>query len=231
MRTEAEFTNYIYQLLLAVNIFSELESTKNLEIARALKTASKNLTGRQGYFDNMAVVKDYVLIMENKSDRTKLFLRDGQNFSDTQDATKNYAINGAIFYAKKIIAETSYKKIFAFGNVGDRKHHIFKPVFVGEDFIKELPEVETFKNFTEENIDAYYQRMVLGKESAEEIELKKILRNAQTLHEHLRNYGALGETEKPLVVSAISAGVDIVRVHNVEMIAKMCKMADCLKIF
>ncbi len=36
------------------------------------------------------------------------------------------------------------------------------------------------------------------------------------------------EATGAICVLAISAGVDIVRVHNVEMISKMCKMADCL---
>ena len=112
--------------------------------------------------------------MEDKSDRLKLCLREGGEISKSVDATKNYAVNGALFYAQKIIDGTRYKKVFAFGNVGDRKHHTIKPVFLdGEGNLKELPEVDTFKNFTAENIEAYYRRMVLGEESVEEIELKK----------------------------------------------------------
>ena len=37
----------------------------------------------------------------------------------------------------------------------------------------------------------------------EDIELDDILKKAKELHEYLRNYGGLGEDEKPLVVSAI----------------------------
>ncbi len=203
MRTEAEFTSFIQRRLDAVKIQSTLEGTANTDIMRALQTASKNQTGNSGYPDIIAVFDDYVLVMENKSDYTKLVLRDGAKYSETVDATKNYALNGAIFYARKILEGTRYTKIFAFGNVGDRKHHIFKPVFVDATTIKELPAVDTFANFTAQNIDAYYNQFVLGKESAESFELKKILRYASTLHEHLRNYGQLGETEKPLVVSAI----------------------------
>ncbi|MBQ3450781.1 MAG: hypothetical protein IJL12_07620 [Selenomonadaceae bacterium] len=204
MRNEADFTNYIQNRLEAVEIFSETQSTRNVELDGALKTASKNQTGKAGYPDHIALVEDFVLVMEDKSDRLKLILRDGSEISQSVDATQNYAVNGALFYAQKIIDGTRYKKIFAFGNVGDRKHHIIQPVFIdGDRNIKVLPEVDTFKNFTAENIDAYYRRMVLGEESAEEIELKKILRQAETLHEHLRNYGQLGEDEKPLVVAAI----------------------------
>ncbi|MBR0288903.1 MAG: N-6 DNA methylase, partial [Selenomonadaceae bacterium] len=204
MRLEEDFTHYIQNRLEAVEIFSETQSTRNIELDSALKTASKNQTGKTGYPDHIALVEDFVLVMEDKSDRLKLVLRDGGEISQSVDATKNYALNGALFYANKILDGTRYKKIFAFGNVGDRKHHTIQPIFIdGDKNIKELPEVDTFKNFTAENIESYYRRMVLGEESAEEIELKKILRQAETLHEHLRNYGQLGEDEKPLVVSAI----------------------------
>ena len=204
MRLEADFTNYIQNRLEAVEIFSETQSTQNVELDGALKTASKNQTGNAGYPDHIALVEDFVLVMEDKSDRLKLCLREDGEISQSIDATTNYALNGALFYANKIVDGTAYKKVFAFGNVGDRKHHIIKPIFIdGDKNIKELPEVDTFKNFTAENIEAYYRRMVLGEESAEEIELKKILRHAESLHEYLRSYAQLGEEEKPLVVSGI----------------------------
>ncbi len=181
-----------------------MQSSRNVELDNALRTASKAHNGKRGYPDHIALVEDFVLVMEDKSDRLKLVLRDGGELSRTVDATQNYALNGALHYALKIIDGTRYKKVFAFGNAGDRKHHIIQPIFIDADKnITELPPVDTFKNFTAENIDAYYRRMVLKEIPPEELELKKILRRAELLHEHLRNYGQLGEDEKPLVVSAI----------------------------
>ena len=132
MRNEADFTNYIQNRLAAVEIFSETQSTRNIELDGALKTASKNQTGRAGYPDHIALVEDFVLVMEDKADRLKLVLRDGNEISQSVDATQNYAVNGALFYAKKILDGTRYKKIFAFGNAGDRKHHIIQPIFIDE---------------------------------------------------------------------------------------------------
>ena len=232
MRSEADFTNYIQNRLEAVEIFSETQSSHNVEIDDALKSASKSQTGKAGYPDHIALVGDFVLVMEDKADRLKLCLRDSEGISQSVDATTHYAINGALFYAHKIIDATHYKKIFAFGNVGDRKHHTIKPVFIdGDKNIKELPEVDTFKNFTAENIDAYYRRMVLGEESEEEIELKKILRRAELLHEHLRNYGQLGEDEKPLVVSAILLALAEGRNFNVAQLTGDKIKTDGEKIF
>lgn len=232
MRLESDFTNYIQNRLEAVEIFSETQSTRNIELDGALKSASKNQTGNAGYPDHIALVDDFVLVMEDKSDRLKLVLRDGGEISQTVDATTNYALNGALFYAFKILDGTHYNKIFAFGNVGDRKHHIIKPLFIdGDKNIKELPEVDTFKNFTAENIDAYYRRMVLGEESAEELELKQIIRRAETLHEHLRNYGQLGEDEKPLVVSAILLALAEGRNFNISQLTGDKIHTDGAKIF
>lgn len=204
-KKEANFDLYIYDLLKEANIQADTQGSNIHEINNALKSASKHQTGEIGYPEYCAVVKDFVLVMEDKTNRSNLCLRDMDgNISLSIPATKKYAVNGALFYARKIALKTSYKKVFAFGNAGNEKHHVLKPIFVNENggYI-ELPEVETFENFSEDNIEDYYRRMVLGEVPPEEIELEDILKKAKQLHEFLRNYGNLGENEKSLVVSAI----------------------------
>ena len=61
MRLEGDFTNYIQNRLEAVEIFSETQSTHNIELDAALKTASKSQTGNAGYPDHIALVDDFVL--------------------------------------------------------------------------------------------------------------------------------------------------------------------------
>ena len=131
------------------------------------------------------------------------FEDDGTTISLTMQATTNYAVNGALHYAKHILQNTTYNKVFAFGNAGDRKHHIIQPLFVDNNGYTWLPEVETFENFSANHILEYYKRIVLKETPPEDIELADILKKAKELHEYLRNYGGLGEDEKPLVVSAI----------------------------
>ncbi|MBQ7453870.1 MAG: N-6 DNA methylase [Selenomonadaceae bacterium] len=232
MRSEADFTNYIQNRLADVEIFSDTQSSHIVELDNALGTASKNQTGARGYPDHIALVDDFVLVMEDKSDRLHLVLHDGGEISQSIDATTNYALNGALFYALKILDGTRYKKIFAFGNAGDSKHHIIQPIFIDEQKnITWLDTVDTFKNFTAENIDSYYRRMVLKEIPPEEVELKKILRRAELLHEHLRNYGQLGEDEKPLVVSAILLALAEGKNFNVETLTGDKIKTDGAKIF
>jgi hypothetical protein len=59
------------------------------------------------------------------------------------------------------------------------------------------------ENFSESNINKYYHEVVLQETPKEEIELSEILKESKNLHEDLWKYGALRDTNKPLVVSAI----------------------------
>ncbi|QEY35505.1 N-6 DNA methylase [Caproiciproducens galactitolivorans] len=202
-KKEANFDLFIHDLLKEAGIRADTQGSNILEIDNALKTASKHQTGKTGFPEYVAVVRDFVLVMEDKADRTNLCLMENGQISQSVAATTDYAVNGALFYAKKIIEQTSFKKVFAFGNAGDKKHHILRPLFVDEHGYKELPDVQTFENFSESNIEEYYKRIVLEEIPPEDIELGDILKKAKELHEYLRNYGGLGEDEKPLVVSAI----------------------------
>ena len=60
-----------------------------------------------------------------------------------------------------------------------------------------LPEVQSFISFNEDNIDEYYVREVLKENTDSEKETVEILKDAAILHEDLRNYGNLLDTEKP----------------------------------
>lgn len=202
-KAEANFDTHIYNLLKEAGIDADTQGSSNKEINEALKYASKRQTGNVGFPEYVAVVKDYVIVMEDKPDRSHLWKKNNDQLLLTIDATENYAVNGALFYAQKILERTSYQRIFAFGNAGDKKHHILQPLYVDAAGYKVLPEVETFENFSQEHIEEYYKRIVLEETPPEDIELADILKKAKELHEYLRNYGGLGEDEKPLVVSAI----------------------------
>ena len=203
-KKEANFDVYIQEQLRDARIDFSAQGSTVHEINQALKTASKGQTGYSGYPEFVAVMGEYVLVGENKPDRSFLCLRDeAGNISLTIKATEEYAVNGALWYAKHIVEKTNYKKVFAFGNAGDSKHHILQPLFVGADGHIELDEVQTFENFSIENIEEYYHRIVLGEVPPEDVELGEVLKHAKTLHEYLRSFGSLGEDEKPLVVSAI----------------------------
>ncbi len=175
------------------------------EIQDALKTASKKGTGNSGFPEFVAKSNDFIIVIEDKADTEKQakYNDDGETLSTDTKSITDYAENGALHYANEIIQKTSFKKIFAFGCSGDEKHHVIRPFFVDETGYKLLQPVENFENFSEENIEKYYREQVLEETPSETLELEDVLKKSSELHEHLRNYGQLGDSEKPLVVSAI----------------------------
>ncbi|WP_286080213.1 HsdM family class I SAM-dependent methyltransferase [Parablautia intestinalis] len=195
---------WVYELLKEANISLEPQGSTIKEINEALKTASKRGTGNSGYPEFVGVVKDYLIVIEDKADIAKHKKLDGSVISFEVSSVTEYAVNGALFYAKHLARLTTYKKIFAFGVSGNAKKHIISPLYVDEtEYYRELPEVESFISFNENNIDEYYIREVLGETTDSEKETKEILRDAEELHEDLRNYSALTNNEKPLIVSGI----------------------------
>ena len=202
---EAKTNLWVYDLLKQADIFLEPQGSSIKEIQSALKTASKRKTGKIGYPEYIGVVKDYLLVIENKADLSRhMKLDDNGNISESANAAVNYAVNGAIFYGKHLVRHTSYRKIIAFGISGNEKKHKITPIYLDEtEYCRQLPEIESFITFNEDNIDEYYIRQVLKEHTKFEKETADILKDASVLHEDLRNYGNLLETEKPLIVSGI----------------------------
>lgn len=180
------------------------------EIDEALATASKHGTGNAGYPEYVAVVKDFVIVIEDKADLNKHEKLTDTDIIDTvTKAVTDYAVNGAYFYAKHIAQNSSFKKIFAIGVSGDEKHHKITPLYVDDrEGYMELPDIESFTMFTEQNIYEYYSRNVLKEKTDVEKTTEQILKDAATLHEYLRTYGSLKDQDKPLVVSGILLALD-----------------------
>ena len=149
-------------------------------------------TGNVGFPEYVGVVKDYLIVIEDKADLSKHIKRDENgNVSLETSAVTDFAVNGAFFYGKHLAKTTSYKKIIVFGISGDEKKHKISPIYLDEtEFYRELPEVESFISFSEDNIDEYYVREILKEDTDAEKETAEILRDASVLHEDLRNYGA-----------------------------------------
>lgn len=205
VKKEAKTDLWVYDLLKEAGICLEPQGCSIKEVDEALKTASKKGTGNVGFPEYAGVVGDFLLVIEDKSDLSKHVKYDDKNLiSIDTKAVTDYAVNGAYFYGKHLINNTHYKKIIAFGVSGNEKHHKITPLFINErEYCKIMPDVESFYIFNEENIDEYYTREILGENTDLQKETTEILKFAKNLHEDLRNYGNLQDTQKPLVVSGI----------------------------
>lgn len=203
-KKEVKTDFWVNDLLHEAGLNLDPQGSSIKELNDALKTASKSGTGKVGFPEFVGVVKDYIIVIEDKASVDKHEKREGSVLSLEVSAVKDYAMNGALFYAKHLINNTSFKKVIAFGVSGNEKRHKISPIFVDEtEYYRELPEVESFISFNDTNIEEYYTREVLQEQTDTEKETAEILKDAATLHEDLRNYGNLKDIDKPLVVSGI----------------------------
>lgn len=175
------------------------------EVDEALKTASKAQTGNAGYPEYCGVIKDFLLVIEDKASLDKHLAKTEKGLiAQDVKSVKDYAVNGALFYGLHLAANTSYHKVLAFGVSGNEKRHRITPVFINErgDY-HELSDVETFISFSESNIDEFYLKEILKEETDVEKTTAEILKEAEKLHNDLRKYGNLTTEQKPLIVSGI----------------------------
>lgn len=194
----------------------DLQGSSVKEIDGALKTASKRGTKNIGRPDIVAVIKDFVLIIEDKNDlsRHKKITANG-TLDNSPKATTDYAVNGACFYAKHVAQNTNFRKVFAVGVSGDPRHHRISPYWVDErGGHKQLPDLQSFVSFSPENIQEYYTRYVLEEPTDSEKTTEQILKDAAQLHEYLRTYGTVKDQDKPLIVAGILLALDETQNNN-----------------
>ena len=207
MAKEKKTDILVAKLLEDAGIKYEPQGSAIKEVEDALKHASKRDTGKPGFPDFTAQVGNFIIVIEDKADTDKQakYMNDKKDtLLMNKNSVEQYAENGALHYALKIIEHSSFKNIIAFGCSGtERNRIIIQPIYVSPTGYKIMPVVKDFKQFHEENIRKYYKEKVCENKPIEQVELEVILRRASQLHEDLRNYGNLRDTEKPLVVSAI----------------------------
>lgn len=122
-KKEVKTDLWVYNLLKEANINLEPQGSSIVEIDKALKITSKKGTGNIGYPEYVGVVKDFIIVIEDKSDLSNhIKLNDKKLISQKTSDIINYAVNGALFYGKHLIKNTSYKKILAFGISGEKRN-------------------------------------------------------------------------------------------------------------
>lgn len=204
-KKEIQTDLWVYKQLEQAGIKLDAQGSSIKEINAALQTASKKGTGKVGFPEYCGVIKDFVIVIEDKASiNNHIEEKDGVIILEDTKIVQNYAVNGALWYAQHIARNTLYKKIIAIGVSGNEKNHKITPVFVDDtDYYRILPDIESFISYNEDNIEEYYIKEVLKEQTDKEKELEEILKDAAALHEDLRNYGNLKDIDKPLVVSGI----------------------------
>lgn len=201
---------WVAKQLVACRINFDAKGSNVVELDEALKTASKRGTGNVGFPEYVAVIGDFVIVIEDKASVDRHICLTEDNLVDTSvKAVTDYAVNGAYFYAKHIAMNSSFKKVFALGVSGDERHNRITPLYVDDrEGYQRLDDLDTFTWLSPENIREYYTRYVLHEATDTERTTEQILKDAAELHEYLRTYGTLKDQDKPLVVAGILLALD-----------------------
>lgn len=181
------------------------ESSGNIEVQNALKSASKRLNGNVGKPEFTFFSKDFFIVVEDKNDvNLHIYKENDSIILDDKNIIPKYAVNGAVHYAKHIINNTDIvSKAFAIGASGNGHSNKISIYFVDENNYKFISDINNLNDLKEDNIEEFYRVSVLGELPKEERELKEVNKIAADLHEDLRNYGSLEGEKKASVVSAI----------------------------
>ena len=131
-KKEVKTDFWVRDLLIEAGLDLEPQGSSIKELDNALKTASKSGTGNVGFPEYIGTVHDYIIVIEDKADLSKHVKYTGNIIDMETQSVKDYAINGALFYAKHLIKNTNYTKVIAFGISGNEKRHKIRPLYADE---------------------------------------------------------------------------------------------------
>ncbi len=181
----------------------------------AMIHASKKQNGNRGAADFSFLVSgketsnQYLILIETKDDMSNIININNDNLSLDEKSTRNYAVNGAVWYGKQIQKETRlFPKIFTVGVSGDYERNAVIPYFVNETggYIP-LPKLRDFHEFTPEKIDEYYRVNVEHETPRSELKAEELSKIARSLHNDIRTHTSLKNGLKAPLVAAILLGI------------------------
>lgn len=158
------------------------------------KTENKTNFGKPDF--SITQYKQAPVIIENKLGLKKLIAetKDGVKFDEK--SVKDYAVNGALYYATGMIASGKYRDVIAIGIAGDSDEAIELRVYYvygsGEDSFKLLKNVSTL-DFLEnqKTFEAFYKDASLTDDEKHEILINsqaKLQRYAKSLNKLMHNH-------------------------------------------
>ena len=98
---------WVYGLLQEAGLDLTPQGCDIKEVAEALQTASKSKTGNAGYPEYCGIVKDFLLVIEDKAALENHLAKDekGLIMQDVK-SVREFAVNGALFYGLHLAANT-----------------------------------------------------------------------------------------------------------------------------
>ena len=150
------------------------------------------------------------VIIENKLGLSKLLSKTKDGIKFDEKAIRDFAVNGALYYATGAIASKKYHEAIAIGIAGDSDENIELQAYYvygsGEDSYKLLKNITTL-DFLEnkKSFDEFYQNAVLTENEKHEILIDsqaKLQKYAQSLNKLMHNHN-ITASQRVLYVSGM----------------------------
>lgn len=158
------------------------------------KTENKTNFGKPDF--SITQYKQAPIIIENKLGLNKLIAQTKDGIKFDEKSVKDYAVNGALYYATGMIASGKYHEVIAIGIAGDSDDAIELKVYYvygsGEHSFKLLENVSTL-DFLEnqKTFDAFYNDAVLTEDEKHEILIRSqaaLQKYAKSLNKLMHNH-------------------------------------------
>ena len=158
------------------------------------KTQNKTNFGKPDF--SLTKYKQAPIIIENKLGLQKLISETKDGIKFDEKSIKDYAVNGALYYATGMIASGKYREVIALGIAGDKDDAIELKIYYvygsGEHSFKLLENVSTL-DFLEnqKTFDAFYKEASLTDDEKHEILIKsqaQLQKYAKSLNKLMHNH-------------------------------------------
>ncbi len=184
------------------------------------KTETKTNFGKPDF--SLTKYQQAPVVIENKLGVKKLIKesRDGVRFDEL--SIKNYAVNGALYYATGMIASGKYKEVIAIGIAGDSDEDIELQVYYvygsGENSFKLLKYITTL-DFLEnqDTFDEFYKNATLTEDEKHDILINsqaKLQKYAKSLNKLMHNHNITAPQRVLYVSGMLLSMQDVVDING-----------------
>jgi hypothetical protein len=183
-------------------VIVEEQKSKDADITKCLKTASKAGTGNKGapeFIITAAAYPDLMVVIECKADVAF-------HASEALDKPVAYAVDGAIHYAKHL---SQRHNVLAIGISGQTKKALKVSAYLVSKGTTDAKPLQSFADAPVVKLDSIetFHDYASREPSVEKRRVSELMAYARELHNFMRDYAKLSESEKPLVISGILIGL------------------------
>lgn len=189
----------------------------------AAKTQNKTNFGKPDF--HIEKYKQIPILIENKLRLAKLVAqtKDGVKFDDK--SVSDFAVNGALHYARAVIDSGKYHEVIAIGVAGDNEENVSLKVYYvfgsAPNAHKELPNVTTFDFLeNEKTFDAFYKEAILSEEEKHQILIDSqatLQSYAKKLNKLMHNHNITAPQRVLYVSGMLLAMQDVVNVNGIKV--------------